>query len=763
MLQKILRFIVFATIFLMPLFWLPFSVEAFDFNKVYLLATLVLVGLLLWLAKMVFYDKKFTIKWTLLDPFILAFAIVSTIGAFTGIDKWTSIFGFYGKFWPSVLGLWAMVGFYFLVTNNIKKADLTALTKVFTWSSLLVVVSSYLAIFNVWAKISALLGGKLPAIMSLRTFSLAGGSLEALAMFLACVSVAIIVFISLARSTKKEIVSYFVLFGALGLLIVVDFTPAWLTMLAALILFLVFSFWKRIFKTDVNRLTLATLFAIIAVVFIFVSPVRAFLNQTFFAGGLPQEVLLNQKTSWSLASQGFGEHWLLGAGTGNFHYVFAKFKPAAFLNTQFWQLRFDRAGSYWAELLTEGGALGAFFYLAMAAMFLLISYFFIASAKSKLMGSGGDKNKDKDKGQNVGVIPFVVMVFALLVGQAFYYQTTVLAFSFWLFLALGVVAWGEALREKSFSFQEFPEAGLVFSIVFWLIAVAMAFVCFTMGKYYLADVYYRQYLVSPNTNLVKLETATRLAPDRAVYHIALSRAYLQKFTEEASKAQPDKQVAAQFISTAVQESKTAVAKSPNMVVAYETAGVVYREIQAVVTGSKDWAVKSFQDVLRLEPLNPAVITELGKLALADKNEEQARSYFQQAIDMKADFVDAHLQMAFLDDQSGKKELAQSRLENLVRVSPFSVDAHFQLGRIYYNEGEYDKAAEQFQTAIALFPNHSNSLYSLALVYEKQGDYDKALELMKRVGELNMGNQDIEDKIAALQASSHNKTAPAPTE
>ena len=746
----------------MPLFWLPFSVEAFDFNKVYLLATLVLVGLLLWLAKMVFYDKKFTIRWSILDPFILAFAIVSTIGAFTGVDRYTSVFGFYGKFWPSVLGLWAMVGFYFLVTNNIKKTDLTALTKIFTYSSLIVIISSYLAIFNVWAKISGLVAGKLPAIMSLRTFSMVGGSLEALAMFLACVSVAVIVFISLARSGKKEIVSYLVLFGALGLLIVVDFTPAWLTMLLALLLFLVFSFWKRIFKADVNRLTLATLFAIIAVVFIFVNPVRAFLNQTFFAGGLPQEVLLNQKTSWSLAEQGFKEHWLLGVGPGNFHYVFAKFKPAAFLNTQFWQLRFDRAGSYWAELLAEGGALGVFFYLAMAAMFLLISYFFIASAKSKLMGNvGGDK--EKEKGQNAGVIPFVVMVFALLVGQAFYYQTTVLAFSFWLFLALGVVSWGDALREKSFSFQEFPEAGLVFSIVFWLIAVAMAFVCFTMGKYYLADVYYRQYLVSPNNSLLKLETATRVAPDRAIYHIALSRAYLQKFTEEAMKAQPDRQAAAQFISGAVQESKTAVAKSSNMVVAYETAGVVYREIQAVVTGSKDWAIKSFQDVLRLEPLNPAVITELGKLALADKNEDSARSYFQKAIDMKADYVDAHLQMAFLDDQSGKKELAQSRLENLARMSPFSVDAHFQLGRVYYNAAEYDKAAEQFQTAITLFPNHSNSLYSLGLTYERQGDYDKALELMKRVGELNAGNKDIEDKIAALRALTQKKAAPAPVD
>ncbi|MCX6789154.1 MAG: tetratricopeptide repeat protein [Candidatus Gribaldobacteria bacterium] len=751
MLQKILRFIVFSAIFLMPLFWLPFSVEAFDFNKIYLLATLVLVGLMLWLAKMVFYDKKFTIKWSLLDPFILAFAVVSTIGAFTGIDRWTSIFGFYGKFWPSILGLWAMVGFYFLVTNNIKKTDLPALTKVFTWSSLIVVISSYLAIFNIWAKISALVGGKLPAIMSLRTFSMAGGSLEALAMFLACVSVAAVVFISLARSGKKEIVAYLALFGALGLLIVVDSTPAWLTILLSLILFLVFSFWKRIFKTDVNRLTLATLFAIIAVVFIFVSPVRAFLNETFFAGGLPQEVLLNQKTSWSLAAQGFQEKWLLGEGTGNFHYVFAKFKPAAFLNTQFWQLRFDRAGSYWAELLAEGGALGAFFYLAMAAMFLLISYFFIAN------------KKEKEKGQNVVVIPFVVTVFALLVAQAFYYQTTVLAFMFWLFLALGVVSWGDALREKSFSFQEFPEAGLVFSIVFWLIAVAMAFVCFTMGKYYLADVYYREYLTSPNTNLVKLETATRVAPDRMIYHIALSRAYLQKFTEEAMKAQPDKQVAAQFISGAVQESKTAVAKNPNMVVAYETAGVVYREIQAVVTGSKDWAIKSFQDVLRLEPKNPAVLTELGKLSLVDKKEDEARAYFQRAIDMKADYVDANLQMAYLDDQSGEKEAAQSRLENLVRVSPFSVDAHFQLGRVYYNASEYDKAAEQFQTAITLFPNHSNSLYSLALVYEKQGNYDKALELMNQVATLNPGNKDIEDKIAALRASSQNKNTPAPAE
>ncbi|MDD5750132.1 MAG: tetratricopeptide repeat protein [Candidatus Pacebacteria bacterium] len=745
MFKKPLKFVIYALVFLMPIFWLPFSVEAFEFNKIYLMGALVMIGMVFWLGRMVFDDKKLSFKWSLLDPFVLVFLIVSTVSSFLGIDRSSSLLGFYGRFWPSLIGLYFAAGFYFLVTNNIAKDDINKVLKIFITSNLLAVLVAYLAVFGLWGRINVLLGSHLPAIMSLRTFSMTGGSLEGLSMFLACLSVMIITFVAFSKNPRKEIVSYLTLFASLGLLIIIDFQPAWITMLLALVLFLVFSLWKRIFKTDVNRLTLATLCCFIALVFIFTSPVKSFLDQTVTSGGLPKEVLLNERTSWQMAVDGFKERWLLGAGTANLHYVFAKFKPAAFLQTDFWQLRFDRTGSYWAEVLAENGALGALSYLALIGMFILISYFFVASFKFKLMGSNpvsGDKK--------ITVIALLVSFLAILAAQFFYYQTTVLSFIFWLVLALGVVSWGEALREKSFSFKDFPEAGLVFSIVFWVVLVGAAFISFTLGKYYLADAYYREYLVDPAANLPKLETAARVAPARAVYPIVLSRAYLQKFVQEAQKAEPEKELAAEMINEAVRESKIAVEKFPNLVAAHETAGVVYREIQGAVAGSREWAIKSFEAALKLEPKNPVFLTELGKLELADKKNDEAKDFFQQAVAIKPDYVDAHLQMAFLEDEEGSKQEAQGRLENLVRLSPFSVDAHFQLGRIYFNSGEYDKAQEQFQTVLALYPNHSNSLYSLALVYEKEGEKDKALELLNRVLELNPGNQDVKQKISAVK-------------
>jgi len=403
------------------------------------------------------------------------------------------------------------------------------------------------------------------------------------------------------------------------------------------------------------------------------------------------------------------------------------------------------------------GALGTLTYLALAMMFFLISYFFVASFKTKRGSSqedGGALEQEALKEERkIAVIPLMVSFFAIFAAQFAYYQTVSLAFFFWLFLALGVVSWGDSLKEKSFSFKEFPEVGLVFSIVFWVALVGVAFLYFTLGKYYLADVYYRQYLLNPTKNLVKLETSSRIAPNRTMYHIVLSRAYLQKFAEEAVKTQPDKQLVAQLINGAVQESKTSVAKSPKWVVVHENAGIVYREIRGVVQGAGDWAIKSFEDALKLEPKNPVVDTELGKIYLANENTEKAREYFNKAIAQKQDYVDANLQLAFLDDKEGKTQEAQGRLEDLVRMSPFSVEAHFQLGRVYFNSSEYDKAAEQFQTALALFPNHSNSLYSLGLIYEKQGKKDQALEMFNKVLELNPGNQDVEKKIADMKISS----------
>lgn len=776
MFQKIIKTCLYLLVFLMPLFWLPWSVEAFDFNKGYLLFFLVVIGILAWLARMIFQEKRIRFQRTPLDPFVLAFLVVMALASVLAIDRVSSMLGFYGRFWPSLLGILSLGGFYFLITNNVnvrsiipepdakqhvKSREINAysLLKVFFLSSFLVVVAAFFSLFGLWAKLAQALPNKLPGVMTLRTFNTVGGSLEALSLFLVCLSVLLVSLLALRdklpnpkpNAKHPNFGKYLLLFVSLVFLVLIDFTASWLVLFISLLLFLIFSFWKRFFKENVNRLSLSIFLMLIAVVFLFANPVQNLLPQDSALNNLPAEVLLAQRANWNLAAQGLKDRPILGAGPSNFSYVFSKYKPDGFLASPFWQLRFDRAGTHISEFIATTGILGTLSYVALVLMFLLISYFLVASFKLKGMAATLTQDKSViQQGRKITVLPFLIGFVALLVAQFFYYQNFTLAFTFWLILSLGVVSWGSVRKEKIFSFKEFPEVGLVFSIVFWVVLIGAVFLFFNLGKYYLADVYYRQYLVNPMPNIPKLERAVRLAPARTTYHVVLARSYLQKFAEETAKPEPNVQVVANMVALAVMESKQAVSQSPRRVATHEMAGVVYRDIRGTAQGAQEWAVKSFEKALELEPKNPIVLTELGKLLLVSGETDRAKEAFVKAVAIRPDYVDAQLQLALLEDQEGKVAEAQGRLESLVRLSPFSIEARFQLGRIYYNEKEYAQAEQQFKAAIALFPNHSNSLYSLGLVYEQRGETKEAAEMFEKVLLLNPANQDVQNKLNQLK-------------
>jgi len=348
-------------------------------------------------------------------------------------------------------------------------------------------------------------------------------------------------------------------------------------------------------------------------------------------------------------------------------------------------------------------------------------------------------------------MPILIAFFGLLIAQFVYYQNSVLGFSFWLFLSLGVVSWGEARKEKSFTFKDFPEAGLIASMVFWVILIAVGVFYFTMIKFYVADVYYRRYLVNPSENILQLEKASRFNKSRADYHITLAQDYLGRISDEAIKTEPNNQVIINLASLALQEGQSAVNVSPNRVNAQESLAVVYREIQGLAQGSLDWGIKTFEKALTLEPKSPILLVELGKLKLTEEKPEEARSLFNRALEIKENYVGAGIQLASLKESEEDLEGAVSLMEEIVAANPYSADAHFQLGRLYYNQKENDKAIGQFESVLALVPGHSNSLYSLGLVYERKGEKAKALEQFKKVLELNPDNADIKSRIKELEA------------
>jgi len=283
---------------------------------------------------------------------------------------------------------------------------------------------------------------------------------------------------------------------------------------------------------------------------------------------------------------------------------------------------------------------------------------------------------------------------------------------------------------------------------------------FFAAKFYLADIDYRTAMGEGRTE--NLEKAVNLNPYQTQYKIVLARDYLSKITAENQKPADQRDQTALSIYThyAITYAKGgqlgnkmikgAADLSPNRVAVWETLGMIYRDIQGIATGALDWGIKSFEKAITLEPANPVLHTELGKLYLTSGDSNKARDEWNKAKELKADYTDSSVQLALLSESEGNSEEAIRMMENLVMSYPYDVEAIFQLGRLYFNSNRTADAVAQFERVVNLMPNHSNAHYSLAVAYQKQGKTSKAIEEYEKVLELNPGNEDVQAKLDQLR-------------
>jgi len=747
-----IKILISLLVFLMPIFWLNVSSEPFEFNKQYLLVVIVSLGILWWLGIMIFKEKKFSFKKTPLDFYILLYLITVILSTIFSKDKIFSLFGFYGRFWPSLVGTVSLVLFYFLITNHIniegnsqqkeKKTKLFSssfLISLFLISTFFVVLITYFSFFGIFPKINTKLSSwgvnfRFPPLMLYRFFNVSGKTIQDLSVFLGVVSVLVITLLTLEKWRKTHILLYILLGLMLPLLVIINFWVAWLGIIFSLVIFLIFAFWKRIFRENVNKLSLPVVILIIGIIFLFFNPLSLFFKQGK-PFSVPNALLVPQGVSWQIGIKGLKENPLTGVGIGEFNYLYNKYRPASVLKTNLWQMRFDRAGNSISEIIGTIGVLGTLSYLLILGMFIIISYYVV-------------------KAENFKVVPTGLTLIGLIIFQFFYPQNILLAFCFWMFLGISVINWEKPVKEKTFHFKNLPEIGFLFTILFWVILIGCLFFYFTIGKLYLGEINYQKYLKNPSKNVTALEKSVQQVSWQPFYHTVLARQKLTQALSESKKSTPDTQRISNLIAQAVKEGKEAEKLSPNWVVTQETLAMIYRDLQGIAKEAGDWAVKKFQKALELDPKNPILLTELGKLYGIKNDLKKAETFYRKAIGFVPSYPDAQVQLALLKEQQGKIEEGIKILEKFNNLYPYSVEAHFQLGRMYYRQQEDDKAILHLNAALLLFPNHSNSLYILGLIYERKGDIDTALNLMQKVLNLNPDNKQVIEKIEELKSKKH---------
>ncbi len=768
---------IYLLVFFIPLFFLPFTFEIFEFNKQYLLWFLVTIALIAWLIKMAIIKKGFKFLRNPLNIPVLILMIIFALATFFSLDRYSSIWGVYGWFSGNLLEILSLGMLFFIIINNINETNLTInrLKNVFLCSGFFVILISCLSIFGFLSKGIAQISwlNNFVSEINLSNFN-SIGSWETLSIYLV-----IIIILILGKKPQNLLFiinNYSLLVICCLLLIGINFTLAWIVLSITIGLFFVFKIVKKTEKENSFKIYLISIIFIIAFISIFY-PLNKFIKID-----LNKEVRLENKISWQITADTIKHHPILGTGPSTFIYNFSKYHSAEFNQNKNWQIRFGKSGNYISELIVSIGILGILVYLILMGILF----------------------------KNIFRLPFTIYcfpVFSLFIAQFFYQGNTVLNFCFWFFLSLLIADYRE-IKPEIFKYQKIgykilknvPE----FSIILNLVIILIFFILIGGGYFavqkYKAEVLIKYGLKSkqPMENFYEqkieiLKQALILNSEQVYYQINLIQAYLDKISNESLilKNQQSYEKMKETVSLGIDQIKKVQKIAPFNIETAEVQGRFYKDIETMTEGTIPLAIEGVIKAIELEPNSPVLHLELGKMYadLAEKNKEKdlekesqktilekesfiekikkmssselialAQKEFQKALELKKNFWPAELYLSLSYEKQGDVKKAISGLEKITidldkekKIEPIVL---FELGRLYFNQEKTDEAIKIFQIAIQISPNYSNALYGLAIAYEKKELYDQASQIFLKLQELNPNNKGIERKLLELKAKNN---------
>ena len=775
-LDFVVRWSVYLAVFLIPLWFLPFTLDILEINKQTLLVVLATVALLAWLGRMMAL-RQVEIKRTVLNLLVLIYLVGYGIISWFSDDRYQSFVGKGGLEQFSFLTILALVVFYFVISNNIR-------TLKFLRNALYAFIASG-AIAALMAIIQVLGGHIFPwDFATVITFNVTG-TIYAFGVFVSIVLILVNAMIlvmsgggeSFCPKGKCGLATkiLLVIAGVIQLIyvILIDFWAIWVLLIIGSVLLLAFAIVRAgEFKPGLPFI-MPMLTLVIAILLLIVN-----LPLTL---GLPAEISPSAGASFEIAKYSLQESPLVGSGPGTFNYDYAKYHSDSVNATVFWNVTFDRANADVLTTLTTTGLIGLVLWLMLAI----------------LVATRGTINLFKDKRPEIWrYILAIDTVFIVSVIARFLYSSNLtLEFTFWLFLGiLGALLSREWFKTE---FKVSPRAALIMTLVFVLVIVGAVSMLYLIGQRYAADVVFAkavrldQEQGSIDDVLDKLSTATRLNRYDDSYLRNLSMALLVKFNQEvgAEVNQEKAGLIQGLINDMIAVTRAATEVNPANYQNWANLGYIYHQLIPYVQGAGDFAVEGIEKAIELSPNNPSNYTELGKVYIAKadleaplmQSEDQnaaaeaktrvegylskAEENLNKAIELKLDYAPAHFQLGLVYDRQGRIGDAITKMEQVALADQRDVGVALQLGILYLRNEEPEKAKNALEWAVNLAPSFANARWFLATVYEDLGDMESAIAEVKKVLELNPDNQTVQQRLDNLMefGTSQPPAIPEPVE
>lgn len=654
--EFITKYCLFAAVFLVPIFFLPWTSDVLDFNKQTVLAFLVFVALFGWMLKILVAGK--------LQLNISKIHIVA--GILFLIYFFSTIFSVYryGSFWgwpqstaDSLLSYIVILLGYFLITNVFSKKNIFSLIATLSVSAL---IAELVGIFQ-------LLGLYIPfdfaKSVAFNTIGSAGG----LGFFCAITLPLATSMLVLSKKWWKVLFVAQIILSAV-IFFLVNFTMVWWAVAAGCALVVIFGVIKRDFF-DGRWMALPMFFLTVALFFIILSP------QIPWPAQKANEIYLSQGASFNVALQTVKENPVFGSGPGTFYYGFSKFKDPSFSKTSLWNVGFNQGAS---KVLTDLATIGILGFAVLLAIIILPLFFGIKYLIFE---------KDQTKFSWVLTLGFTS---ALAVeGLAYFFYNGNIVLNFIFFFAIACLILLVSSEKKEFELKSSSVATLVVTFTFTLLFIFGAGLLILDGQRYAAEINYFKALAffqagNDTQGLKSLEKAASLNSASDLYFRQLSQAYLMELQKEiqntkGSATDEQKTRVQTFVANAVNAGKIATDINSKSAINWSNRGYIYQSLFGLISDSGTWAENSYNEAIKLDPNDPYLFAQQGNIS----------------------FISA--QNATADQKNKLLVSAKNNLEKSTSLNPTYSNGLYSLGLVYDALGQKDKAIEVFTKVQQLNP------------------------------------------------------------
>ncbi|MBI4160859.1 MAG: tetratricopeptide repeat protein, partial [Acidobacteria bacterium] len=144
---------------------------------------------------------------------------------------------------------------------------------------------------------------------------------------------------------------------------------------------------------------------------------------------------------------------------------------------------------------------------------------------------------------------------------------------------------------------------------------------------------------------------------------------------------------------------------------------------------------AYEEAIRRNPSDPALLAEVGKMYFQSSQLPEARDWFERALGIDPGHRESLLQIGKLDKMENRYDAAQASFQRLVDADPADGLAWYYLGTVHLDREEYGEAEAALRRSVELEPRNPKAHYSLGQVLAALGrdaEAEREFDLHRRI-------------------------------